>query len=297
MEGVFSKLLALSCGLFWACSVVLFKSIQPEIPPKYINFFKNTLAFSLFLFIFVCLQKNLEFDLSNFSTWKIFISGLVGIALADFLFLRSLEWIGAARLAVVDCLYSPTLIFLGVFFFQETLSWVQFLAVLTIFSAVIISSVDTYYQKKTMKIKVSGYFIGAFAVVLMALSIGFIKDEISDFDFVQLILIRTFGGFLGSLLMMQTKKDWLNYVRLFKHPQVSRLMVASYFAGFLGMYLWVLGFRFEAMSITAILNQTATVFTVLMAVVFLKEKVSFVQVCTIILALIGVILLILNPGS
>ena len=297
MEGVFSKLLALSCGFFWACSVVLFKSIQPEIPPKYLNFFKNTLAFSLFLLIFIALQKELVFDLSSIATWKIFLIGLVGIALADYLFLKSLEWIGAAMLAIVDCLYSPTLIFLGVFYFQESLTWIQCIAVLIIFSAVVISSIDTYLQKKSMDVKVSGYFIGACAVVLMALSIGFIKDEISQFDFVQLILIRTFGGFLGSLLMMRTKRDWSNYSALFKHPQVTRLMLASYLAGFLGMYLWVLGFRFEAMSITAILNQTATVFTVLMAVFFLKERVSFVQVCTISLALVGVIILIMNPGS
>ena len=58
------------------------------------------------------------------------------------------------------------------------------------------------------------------------------------------------------------------------------------------MLVWLAGYKYTHASVAAVLNETATLFIVLLAVVFLHERVGPRQVTGIALALGGVLLVV-----
>lgn len=67
-------------------------------------------------------------------------SGVIGIAIADSLFFASLNRLGAARHAVVDCLYSPFVVLCAVVGLGEPLSLVLVVALLLMVTAVLLGT-------------------------------------------------------------------------------------------------------------------------------------------------------------
>ncbi len=74
-------------------------------------------------------------------------------------------------------------------------------------------------------------------------------------------------------------------------PQV----LAGSFAGtYLSMLLWLAGYKYTSASVSAVLNETAAMFIVLFAVVFLHERIGRRQIAGIALAMLGVGLIVLR---
>jgi drug/metabolite transporter (DMT)-like permease len=59
------------------------------------------------------------------------------------------------------------------------------------------------------------------------------------------------------------------------------------------MILWIAGYKYNDATVTAVLNQTATLFTVLFAALFLKEKLTTKILFATGIAVAGVLLMIL----
>jgi drug/metabolite transporter (DMT)-like permease len=79
------------------------------------------------------------------------------------------------------------------------------------------------------------------------------------------------------------------YRRVRHWPQI----IAGSFAGtYLSMMLWLAGYKYTRASIAAVLNETAALFMVLLAVLFLHETVGRRQIAGIALALAGVLLVV-----
>ena len=72
--------------------------------------------------------------------WLLLLSGALGIGLADSMFFRSLNILGAGLSAIVDCLYSPSIISLSLIFLGEKLTFLQIIGALMIISAVLTST-------------------------------------------------------------------------------------------------------------------------------------------------------------
>ena len=58
------------------------------------------------------------------------------------------------------------------------------------------------------------------------------------------------------------------------------------------MVLWLAGMKYTQVSIAALLNQTSTVFIVIMAAIFLKEGITLRKAISVGLAVLGSILVI-----
>ena len=140
----FGECAALSAAFFWSIAIILFKSVSNELSPFLITALKNTIGLICFIFLFFLLDFpiwNSTFNLYDYI--KIIISGVLGMGLADALFILALSKIGANRVGIINC-FEPVVIYIFSFIMLGTyLSIEQLFG----FVIVIISILIINYEK------------------------------------------------------------------------------------------------------------------------------------------------------
>ena len=121
----FGETLALITAIVWSISVILFKKSGETVRPLGLNLFKNTLTLLLVPPTMLVLGESLFAPAPLMDYVLLLFSGVLGIGIADTLFFWSLNLLGAARSAIVDCLYSPVIILLSIFWLDERLTITQ----------------------------------------------------------------------------------------------------------------------------------------------------------------------------
>ena len=101
---------ALTTSIVWGLAVILFKKSGESVHPVALNTYKNVLAFSLILLTMLVMRESLIRPVPAHDYWLLILSGALGIGIADTLFFKCLNLIGAGMTAIVDCLYSPFII-------------------------------------------------------------------------------------------------------------------------------------------------------------------------------------------
>ncbi|WP_395795381.1 EamA family transporter [Aquimonas sp.] len=134
------ELFALLSALAWAIGVVLYRRLGAYLPPLQLNFIKNALVL---LMLCAALPLVHGFGLPDISIREIAIavaSGLIGLALADTLYLKALNQLGAGRMGIIGNLYSPFVIALSFVFLGERLGPLQVLGFVLVSSGVLLVS-------------------------------------------------------------------------------------------------------------------------------------------------------------
>lgn len=72
------------------------------------------------------------------------------------------------------------------------------------------------------------------------------------------------------------------------HPW-SLIVIASVMGSYLAMLFWLAGFKYADASVASILNETANIFIVLMAWLFLKEGLAKRKLVGVIMTFVGVL--------
>ncbi|MGB7451172.1 MAG: DMT family transporter, partial [Lysobacterales bacterium] len=124
------ELFALASALVWALAVILFRRSGETLPAFELNLFKN--FFGLVLLVpTILLVDGLKLpDFTATELLLVFVSGLIGIAVADTWYLKALNMMGASRTGIVSSLFSPFVILLSAVFLGERLvpwQWLGFL--------------------------------------------------------------------------------------------------------------------------------------------------------------------------
>ena len=179
------EICSLLSAIFWALAIIIFKKIGDRVSPMVINPVKSIIG--LLLFILTCLimgvplMPNSQF--SNTDLFILSISGIIGIGIADIIFLHSLNILGAGISAIVDTVYSPFVILFAFILLGESLTFTQLIG-----GALIIGSV-LYASTKIQNIPVDrkqfklGILYGIGSIAMMAFGIVIIKpilNTVSD---------------------------------------------------------------------------------------------------------------------
>ncbi|MDA9951074.1 DMT family transporter [Oligoflexaceae bacterium] len=286
---------AISCAFVWASSVVMFKSLGDDLNPIVMNLFKNVLALIFLIPTYYLFEGHLLFDVPYNDHIILLASGLIGIGFADALVLKSITLIGATRFAVVECLYSPLIILISIFVLNESLNLVQSLGIVLVLAAVgvvIFKKVEDKLSPKDFKL---GVTLGVLGMLAMAVGIVAAKPAIERTPLIYAVTIRMAAGVFGSVLMLFfVDRKASEFKRLFNNSRWWMLISASMLSAYISMILWVAGFKYVGASIASALNQTSTIFTVLMAWIFLKEKMTVPKLTGVTLAICGVLIITLN---
>jgi drug/metabolite transporter (DMT)-like permease len=282
------EIFAFATAIVWASAVILFKKSGETVHPIALNFFKNLLAMILLIPTVYLFQGWIFEGFTTNEILLLLLSGALGIGIADTFFFMSLNLLGAGLSAIVDCLYSPSIIFLAFLWIGETLTGLQIIGVLMIISAVLtISKADKtgIINKRNLLL---GILWGALAMFTMAVGIVMIKPLLNRSPLLPLTEIRLFGGgiILALVFMLHPRRRKIATPHLTGRGWVY-LLVGSFLGAFCALLLWLAGMKYTMTSIAAALNQTSNIFIFIFAALFLKEPITKRRVVGIALGVTG----------
>lgn len=284
----FGELCSILSALAWAVGVMFYRQLGATLPPLQLNFLKNLLVMAMLLPAIPLLHG---LAIPSFSAWQIFAtvgSGLLGIGIADTLYFRALNELGAGRMGVLGNFYSPFVIVLGYLFLDEHLLPVQLLGFALVSLGVWIAAWPRRGAAARPAHALRGLAYALLAIVLMAVSIVLVKRVLEAQPLLWVTGLRLLGALAGLAVIA-----WLRGETAYLAPPRvgmpwGKLAVAAFIGQFLAMVLWLAGYKFTQASVAAILNETASIFILLLAVVWLKEPLTRRAVVGVVLTLTGV---------
>ncbi len=296
------EICSLLSAIFWALAIIIFKKIGDRVSPMVINPVKSIIGLSLFiltcLIMGVPLMPNSQF--SNTDLLILSISGIIGIGIADIIFLHSLNILGAGISAIVDTVYSPFVILFAFILLGESLTFTQLIGGALIIGSVLYASTKIQNIPVDRKRFKQGILYGIGSIAMMALGIVMIKpilNTVSDNVGLQLWIAgyRLVSGVLvsGSIMLIANRKQ--NILRALRDRTLwLPLIVSSVLAAYLGIAMWVMGMSMTTASISSILNQTATIFILIFAWIFLGEPLTKRRILSIVVAMCGAYLVFIG---
>lgn len=285
------EILALLCAIIWATAVILFRKSGETVSPLGLNLFKNVLALVLFVPTSLVLGVALLPDASLNDYLLLLASGVLGIAISDTLFFKSLNLLGAELSAIVDCLYSPFIIGLSVVFLYESMTGLQIFGVFLIVSTVLGVSGTGDRKHISRHDLILGVLFGVLAMAFMAVGIVMIKPLLDRSPLLWVVEVRLLAGCVGLgiyLLFHPGRGKIISSVLSVRNWQY--MLPGSFLGAYLSMIVWMGGMKYTQASIAAALNQTSNVFVFILAAILLKEPVNAIRIIAIILAFAGAVI-------
>ena len=280
--------LATGSALAWAIAVVLFRISGRRIHPIGLNLGKTVLALAAIVPTLLVLGEPLSPAVPASTVGLLLASGVLGIAVSDTLFFHALNRLGASLTAIVDCFYSPFVIALSFALLGERLTAVQLAGAALVVSAVLTLSKEGKLEKIARKDLVLGIVYGVLAMFFVAFGIVMVKPVLGSVSVVWSTLVRLLGGAAALALLA----PFLRNRRAVLGPLLDRrnwkaLVPAAFFGSYLSLILWMGGMKYAKASVAAVLNQLNTIFIVIIAAIFLKERLTGWKVLAVVLAFVG----------
>jgi drug/metabolite transporter (DMT)-like permease len=271
------ELMALGCALAWGFSVILFKQAE-HVPPQGMNLFKNALASVLLGVTLVVMGQGVDTGRSAGDWARVIVSGTLGLAVADSLFLESLRRIGPGLLAIVDCIYAPLVVLFSVLLLGEHLGLAFLLgAVLVVGGILIATSPDasaSVLAAGERRARMVGALIGALSILFMAFAIVLVKPVIERSGLIEVTFVRLVAGTVTLVPWLLVKRDWVSLGVIRPQRVWRRLAPAAFLGTYVSMILWVGGMKYTGASVAAVMNQMSVVFTLILARLILGEHLS-----------------------
>lgn len=218
-------------------------------------------------------------------------SGALAIGLADTMFFKSLNLLGAGLSAIVDCLYSPFIIILSILFLGERLNLFQVIGACMIVSAVLTATSIKGRGTLDKKDLFRGVVWGALAMASMAVGVVMIKPVLNRSSLLWVTEVRLIGGSLTLLLLLLFNKNRTGIIQsLFSAKSWHYTVFGSLIGSYVAMVFWLAGIKYTQASIAAALNQTSNIFIFIFAGIFLKETINRYRLAAIAIAVAGAIL-------
>jgi drug/metabolite transporter (DMT)-like permease len=272
------EICAVAAAFTWSVSVVLFKRSE-SVSPQAINLFKNVSASVLLLLTMPLMGLNIDWTRSGTEWAYLVASGVLGIAIADTLVFMALRKLGASLLAVVECIYAPVIVALGVLVLGESLSWAFLFGAILVMGGVSAATVQraSHVRKKivvTPEVRL-GIVYGIAGIAAMAAGVVLAKPVLENGHLVEVTLVRLLAGVLGQVVWMAVVPSQRSAMAVLKPGPVWRtLLPASVLGSYIAMLFWLGGFKWASVSTASVLNQLSSVFTIVLARMYLGEPVT-----------------------
>jgi drug/metabolite transporter (DMT)-like permease len=285
------NLCAVGAALSWAVAVIMFKKSGDVLSPTALNLFKGIVTLGL-LVPTLWIGGISMFPARPASDWFLFCaSGFIGITLADNLFFMALKRLGAGMWAVVDCLYLPCIIIMSAVFLNESIGIKGIVGAGLVVAAIGAGSVSDTSISYAPKDLLIGFSLGTLAVALLAGSVIMVKPLLADTHLLWGSFARLVAGVAGLVVISAVHPQRRAIFGVLKPSPVWRMALPAAVVGnYLAMLAWLAGFKYTLVSVAAILNQLATIFTFVLAAIFLKEPVTLPRLMAIVLAISGALL-------
>ena len=279
ISGSLSELAALACAFLWALNGLLLRTQAEKIPPATMNAVRCAVAGVMFWFFFpfdAPLATLLQVPLKEWGL--LFASVTIGIAVGDTLYLIALKEIGLSRTMALSGIFPLTTIFWEKLLLQQPPSGILIagsclVVVGVAFLSTQSSSSSTRKDGTPVRLKF-GIGLSLAAALFWGLSSVLLKPAIAHFTLVQANGIRMpmVALVLFFFRILPSDKESLRVFDL-----RSFLIIAG--TGVLGMgigaYLFLYAINNSEVARAVTLTSSAPFFGMILAVVFLKEKITW----------------------
>ncbi|MCD6380119.1 DMT family transporter [bacterium] len=285
------ELFALLSALIWALAVICFKKSGESISPFALTFFRVGITSVLLVATVKVMGENVWNSAPLKDYLILFLSGIIAIAISDTMFHYALNKIGAGLMAVVDCFYSPSVIFFAFMFLGEGIGLVQIGGMLLIFAAIFISSRHKLPPELTRRGLIIGFLWGIGAMVMLGFGVVIAKPVLSHSSLIWATTVRQLGSLFVLIPAALISGKRRKYFSVFK-PSASwkfsfpGTILGSYFA----LIFWLGGMKYTNVGVAAILNQTSTIYVIIFAAIFLGESFTKRKAVSVTLALVGILM-------
>jgi drug/metabolite transporter (DMT)-like permease len=282
------ELCAILSALSWAVGIMFYRQLGATLPPLQLNFLKNLLVMGMLVPAILVVDGLHWSPLDAPQVALAVASGVLGIGIADTLYFRALNELGAGRMGVLGNFYSPFVIVLSFLFLDEHLKPLQFVGFALVSLGVWIAAWPRRRDAPRPAHAMRGLGYALLAIVLMAIAIVLVKRVLEA----QPLLWVTGWRMAGALLGMAGIALFRGEARYLAPPTVgmpwARLTLAAFLGQFLAMVLWMAAYKYAQASVAAILGETASVFILVLAAIWLREPLTRRAVCGVGLTLTGV---------
>ena len=277
---------ALLTAVCWSFAVILFELSSNKLNPLQINIVKN--SFGVIGFVITILILDIPYpNFSNKNLVILAISGFIGVGIADLFFLESLKKIGSSLSAIVATVYAPSVFIIAYIYFGEIITLNVYIGTILILGGIIVSTYNSPRLISSYHL-VTGVFYGALAQILTALSVLSVKPIMVDNPILYVALIRFGMGLFIGLVFLILKSGLSELIVTFRIGiRNTFMLLGAFFGSYLSVILWLAGYKYTLSGKAAIYNQLSTVLISIMAVVFLKEKLTNKKKIGIVLSFFG----------
>ena len=287
---------AMGSAAFWAVSVILMRVSGLQIPPLPLTFFKNCVALACLALLLLGLGEDWLLDIEVSDHLRLVVSAVLGISLADTMIAAALNRLGASLQALADCAYAPSIALVGLVMFGEVLGPWELIGGALVISGVFVGATMTN-EIKVPRDLWTGVALAAGAHVIMAIGILMVRDVYRE---VSVVWVTGYRFLIASLVMMLwaalSRRQTMEHLFLgFRRRDTWKTMIPMAILGaFMATLFWVGGFKYLPAGRAAIFNQLSTVFIIVLAYIFLKEKFTMRKAIGTGLALLGSVLVAMN---
>lgn len=288
------ELYSLAAALCWAGAVILLKKSGESLPPFALNLFKNGLCLLALGLTLMALGKAAELPaMPPRALAMTLVSGVLGIAVADTLYFRALNAIGAARMGVIGTAYSPGVILLAALFLGERLSPLQLGGVALTLVGIVLMTCAKADDALDAAVLRQGALLGVLSVLLMAAGVILAKPVLETQDFLWVVTLRVAAGVALMLGLATARREWAVLAAAYRAVRHWPAVIAgSLMSSYVALLFWLAGYKYADASIAAVINELAAIFIVGFAAWLLRERVTARQLAGGALALAGVLLVV-----
>lgn len=281
--------LSIASALAWAGAVITYTHLGRTVAPARLNLIKSSLVLLMIVPTALLAHGWQVPSVPRDALLLAVASGIIGTALADTLYFRALNTLGASYMGIVGNMYSPLVILLSVLFLGERLGPMQVIGFVLVSAGVVVISRTQPMSRITARQLRLGVLWGILSMLSMAVAIIMIKRVLEEQPLMWIVTLRVCGAILGMLA------TWLVRPAMFRKGGAENLrqrwpllLLAAFLGQYLSSVLWLGGYKYTSASVAAVLNETASVFIVLLAVPLLGEALTRRKVAGVVLTIAGV---------
>ena len=291
MQFPLGEVASVGAAVCWAIGLTLFSADVREVGARHVNLFKGLLGTLVFLGVVVVRGGAPAAPVD--AALYLAASGVVGLAIGDTFLFGALRLLGTHKTALFASL-GPILTALGGWIFlQEVLNALQVVGILMAAWGV---ALVVYYRdgRTDPSPTLRGVLYGLVAASCQAVGTLLARVGLSETDALWGTTLRLGAATVALLLWAVMRRDLVPGLRILVQPaRLRRLVPAVLIATFSGLWLMQVGIKHAPAAVANALHSTTPLFTLPIALFWLREHLGRLGIFGSLVAVGGVVLLIL----
>ena len=196
-------LYALLTAICWSVAVILFDISSKKMGSLQMSLIKNSIGVTGFILTIIFMRLPFP-DFSNVEIILLLTSGLLGVGIADLMFLYSLKRLGSGFSAIIATIYSPAVFLFSFLMFDETISSKSYIGGFLVIFGIMISTFELP-NTKNKKTIIIGISFGVLAQIFTAFSVLLTRPIMMENSILYIALYRFSAGLLFTIIFLKYK--------------------------------------------------------------------------------------------